>query len=131
MFHRLKIFTVHIKPDEKQPYAQPVFVREGFNIYAFVLTFLWALYHRLWIPAAGILAINFAVLALGEIHLISAGSVAILQFMVQILVGFHANDWLRAGFAKRGYIMADVTAGDSLLRAEQRYFERYLALNKA
>jgi len=66
-------------------------------------------------------------MALLRNHLLSADSTAIVQMAMNVLIGFHANDWLRAKLKKRGYITADITAADSKLRAEQRYFERHLA----
>jgi hypothetical protein len=126
MFNRMKIYTVHIKPNVPRAQEKPSFVREGFNISALILTFLWAFYHRLWRFGLLILAANILIIALGKIQIISPESTGLLQFAVQVLVGFHANDWLRAGMSKRGFIMTDISTGDSLLRAEQRYFERYL-----
>ena len=34
------------------PRDEAVFVKEGFSIAAFVLTFLWALWNRMWVVAA-------------------------------------------------------------------------------
>jgi len=127
MFGKIKIYTVHIKPGTPNPYEKPVFVREGFTIFAFAFTLFWALYHRLWKASLIILLANLLLMALLRNHLLSADSTAIVQLAMNVLIGFHANDWLRAKLKKRGYITADITAADSKLRAEQRYFERYLA----
>jgi hypothetical protein len=111
MLNRMKIYTVHIKPGDVRAQERPIFVREGFNILALIFT----------------LAANILIIALGQMKIFSPDSIGLLQFAIQILAGFHANDWLRYGLSKRGYIMADISTGDNLLRAEQRYFERYLA----
>lgn len=123
----MKIYTVHAKPDNKGSYEKPILLREGFNIYAFLFTFLWALYHRLWLVAAVIFCVNTAFVFLNEMHYLSPAHTSIIQLAVNILIGFHANDWLRSALTRRGYIMADIAASDSQLRAEQRYFERYIA----
>ena len=34
------------------PREEAVFVKEGFSIAAFVLTFVWALWNRMWVVAA-------------------------------------------------------------------------------
>jgi hypothetical protein len=62
-----------------------------------------------------------------QTHLLTMTSGALVQLALNLMIGFHANDWLRARLSRRGYIMADISAADTLLRAEQRYFERYLA----
>ena len=127
MFSHMKIYTVHIKPSNSQAYEKPLFVREGFNWWAFLLTFVWALYQRLWFLALAVFACQFGIVWLGKPHILTPESTGILQLALQVVVGFAGNDWLRAGLSRRGYIVADITAADSLLRAEQRYFERYLA----
>ncbi|NBX04077.1 MAG: DUF2628 domain-containing protein [Alphaproteobacteria bacterium] len=126
MFGGMKIYTVHIKTDASRSGEKPIFIREGFSFGAFFFTVFWALYHRLWLPAAGIMFSLWLIVQLGTHHFISSPSVGVLQLMIQVLVGYLANDWRRRALAKRGYITSDVTAADSLLRAEQRYFERYL-----
>lgn len=127
MFGRMKIYTVHVKPGTVNPYERPVFVREGFNFFAFLFTFFWALFHRLWMQAIGILLINIALMMLVRMHVMSADGIAIVQLAMNVMIGFVANDWLRAHLSKRGYIVADISAADNLLRAEQRYFERTIA----
>lgn len=127
MFGMMRIYTVHIDPAEPSASQKPTFIREGFNWIAFLLGGLWALYHRLWLPLVLILAFNGALMTLRKEHLISMAGIATMQFGFNIFVGLQANDWLRAKLARRGFLMADVTAADSKLRAEQRYFERYLA----
>jgi drug/metabolite transporter (DMT)-like permease len=127
LFGGMKIYTVHVLPDRARAYEQPVFVREGFHFFAFLFTFFWALYERLWWHAAAILLANASVMALGKALYFTPPSIAILQFCIQLFVGFYAHDWQRARLGKRGYIMADIAAADSLLRAQQRFFERHLA----
>jgi hypothetical protein len=127
-----KIYTVHIDPDVALPYEKPVFVREGFSVFAFLFMALWALYHRLWLAAAALIGFEVLMMWLDEAQMFSPVSVSILHLAGQVLMGFHANDLWRAKLRRKGYIMADITTGDittgeSLLRAEQRFFERFLA----
>lgn len=126
MLNRMKIYTVHARPGARGG-EKPIFVREGFNWMAFLFTGFWALYQRLWWPAALIVAFHIGLGALGEHHLLSPSSVGAVQLGFQVLVGYFGNDWMRARLRRRGFVMSDVTAADSQLRAEQRYFERYLA----
>jgi hypothetical protein len=126
IFGGLKIYTVHVKTDVVRSSEKPVFVREGFNPFAFFFTVLWMLSKRLWLPALGIVAAFSFIIFLGVQQVITSTSVGVLQLAMQVVIGFHANDWLRHALEKRGYITTDITTGDSMLRAERRYFERYL-----
>lgn len=123
----VKVYTVHIKPGEPGATQQPLFIKEGINIYAMVFTVFWALYHRLWGPALLIVAFNGTMYFADKAQLLSQFSFGLIDLGFRLLVAFHANDWLRARMARDGYIMTDITAADSQLRAEQRYFERALA----
>lgn len=127
MFGGVKIYTVHVKPQDKGVHHKPVFVKEGFNFAAFVLPLLWALYKRLWIPAVLIGLFDLAFIALMTQQILAQSSLNALDLTFRVLVGYQANDWLRACLNRQGYVMSDISAADSLLRAEQRYFERYLA----
>jgi Protein of unknown function (DUF2628) len=123
----MKIYTVHIPSGTTDTQEKAVFLREGFNWQAFFFGVLWALYHRLWLQAFGIVCVNVVFMALEEKNMFSSHGMWVAQFGFQVAIGFLANDWLRAKFGRRGYILADVTAADSLLRAQQRYYERLLA----
>ncbi len=122
-----KIYTVHVDPDSAHPYEKPVFIREGFNIFAFMFMALWMLYQRIWLAAAVLIVFEIAMMKLDEAGIFSPLSISIMHLAVQVLVGFHANDLQRARLRRKGYVVADIATGDSLLRAEQRFFERYLA----
>jgi hypothetical protein len=124
MFNRLKLYTVHVKASGSDALENPVFVREGFNLYAFFFTILWALYHRCYYFAALILAVNIAIVLAVEAHMISDTAATVTQVAVQFLVGAHANDMLRDKLRGKGYVVQDIAAAESLLRAQQRYFDR-------
>jgi hypothetical protein len=124
---RQQVYTVHINPKLPNAYENPVFVREGFNIYALIFSGFWTLYHRLWWPTFAIVVVELFFL-----HLFDSGTVneigrSVMEMGFALFVGFEANDWQRAGLARRGYVIADIVTGDSLIRAEQRFFDRYFA----
>lgn len=130
-FGGVKIYTVHVKQGDYRAPQRPVFVREGFNWGAFVFSGFWTLYHRMWLHTLLIFAFNVFIIALAKYHLFSHESGAVIRLGAQVMIGFWANDWLRSTLARRGYVFTDITASDSKLRAEQRYFERYLATHAA
>jgi hypothetical protein len=121
------IYTVHINPSLREPYEKAVFIEEGFSWMAFFFTGLWALYNRLWWWALGIFIFNATMLQLVDSSALTHTGIFIVQLSAQILIGSYAHDWQRAKLRKRGYIIADIVTGDSLLGAEQRFFDRYFA----
>jgi hypothetical protein len=126
MWDNVKIYTVHVRGDDRGVHHKPVFVKEGFNFLAFVVPLPYALYKRLWMPALAMLAFNVLLVFMMRHQVLGAPSISALDLGFRIIVGFQANDWVRVYLQKAGYILSDISAADSLLRAEQRYFERYL-----
>ncbi|MDE3017335.1 MAG: DUF2628 domain-containing protein [Pseudomonadota bacterium] len=123
----LKIYTVHVNPGTPQAEEKPLFVKEGFNIAAFLFPALWALCRRLWVAAAFLLAADFLLAEMLKSHVLNPAGIGSISLGIHALAGLLGNDWRRSALKRRGYIVADISAADSLLRAEQRYFERYLA----
>ncbi len=128
---RIRVYTVHVNPAQANAYEAAEFVEEGFNWKAFLFGALWALYHRLWQPALYVVVVNMLIAQLLTGGMITHTGGVVLQLGVQMLVGFYANDWRRARLQRRNYLTADIVAGDSLLRAEQRFFERYFPLTSS
>jgi hypothetical protein len=126
MLNFIHIYTVHAKRGYQAEENLPLFVREGFNLWAFLFTLLWAFYHRLWLVSALMLGFNAIVMMLEQREIITSISATVLLLAMQVITGFHGNDWLRSKLKKRGFITTGIVTGDSLIRAEQRYFERHL-----
>ncbi len=124
IFRGMKIYTVHVPAGAADAQEKAIFLREGFNMFAFFFHFLWAFYHRLWLPGFMVMAIFVAFGMAKELGLFNEPALGVLHMGTMVLIGYHANDWLRAKLSRGGYVLTDVTAADSLLRAEQRYFER-------
>ena len=120
------VYTVHIDPSLPHPYEEAQFVEEGFNWRAFLFSAIWALYNRLWLFFAILICVSCLIIAFSW-HGISVMGIIFIQFAWHLFVGYTGNDWLRAKFKSKGFITADIVTGDSLLRAEQRFFDRYFA----
>jgi hypothetical protein len=122
----MKVYTVHIDPDNRPPQGEPEFIREGFHLWGFIFGNFWLLYQRLWWQFGVVTAANVAVawmpvyLGLHEI------STAVIQIAINVWVGIEGNDWLRDKLKRQGYIVADIVTGDSDTVAELRFYERYL-----
>lgn len=123
----IKTYTVHVKPDAPSPLETAALVKEGFHLWAFIFGIVWALYHRLWGMALLYLLCNIALGVMGERLGMSDAGLAIVQLGFQAIMAYLADDFLRAGLKKQGYIIADIVTAESDLRAELRFFERYAA----
>ncbi len=123
---RLHVYTAHINPALPTPYEEAVFVEEGFNWKAFLFTGLWTLYNRLWLNTL-VVALVTGVIVLFYLRGLSYNAVASLLIACNTIIGYHANDWLRSRLKRRGFVIADIVTGDSILRAEQRFFDRYFS----
>lgn len=127
MFNSLKLYTVHTKAGSDHTRDKPIFLREGFNWYAFLFTFIWALYQRLWGFALVFFLANVGIIFAIRFGILNDISGTIVQLALQVMAGFQANDFLRTKLQKKGFVFQDITSGDSLLRAEQRYFDRLVS----
>lgn len=121
-----RLYSVHLNPKDPRPYESPVFVPEGFNFYAFVFGFLWALYHRIWLPAFIFIGLSVCVKVAAEYGDLSLPSTFILDLGIRLMIGMAANDLRRDTLEKRGWVTSDVVIADSLLEAERRYYDRHL-----
>jgi hypothetical protein len=128
---RLHIYTVHVNPALPHPYEAAEFIEEGFNWKAFFFIWIWAAYNRLWWQAIGLFALTMLLLHLFSSGMFTHVGASIIDIAVRFLVGAYANDWKRKRLQKNGYITSDIVSGDSLLRGQQRFFDRYFATHPA
>ena len=125
----MSVYTVH-EPPLRATEASPdperfVFVRDGFYFWAFLLTPLWMLWHRLWlvlliyvIVAAGVQnAVHFAGVGV-------AGS-ALAMLLIAFLAGVEASTLRRFTLARRGWRQVGVVGGSNAEAAERRFFDAW------
>ncbi len=124
MFRRTKLFTVHIHPDGVQPYDSTRFVPEGFSLMAFVFHGFWLWCHRAWFTGLVVTLLVVGLHLAGTHHHMTMESVGLLGFLLRVFVGLQAYDMQREALKRRGFVMVDVVAADSLLDAQQRFFDR-------
>ncbi len=123
-FNKAKLYSVHINPEHEEPFETAEFVQEGFNIYAFIFTGLWMLYHKIWASGIVIILLMGLIAALGASFSFNPMSVLVLRVGLQIMIGLEANDLRRRYLSERGFIVSDIVTGTTLLDAQQRYFDR-------
>jgi hypothetical protein len=131
----MPVYTVHAptrndrhRDDDTLAYtARFVFVRDGFHFWAFLLTPLWMLRHRMWLEFIVYLlvlgGVTFALRRLGVAE--SAG--VWVGLLIALLVGIEASSLRRWKLARRGYENLGVVVGEDLEDAERRFFDGWVA----
>ncbi len=119
----MRIYMVHVAPETGHADPDPLMVKDGFAIFAFLFTVFWALWHRMWFVAVSIFA-GWLVLE-GLYQLIGASDVlrGLGSLAYSIFIGFGANDWLSASLRRRGHSLAGVVAAPRVDAALRRWFD--------
>ena len=123
-------FTVHAPPPRQGDTASApdrfVFVRDGFHVWAFVLTPIWLLRYRLWLAFAIYVVISIAL----AVVLRWTGAGTTVQFLaglvVSLLIGLEAASIRRRKLAWKRWSMLGFVVGDDLETAEHRFFGEWV-----
>ena len=118
-----KIFTVHEKPEMHEPTERVVLVREGFSYAALVFHVLWLAANRLWLAGFIYAATSVTLMEIGHAIGLSPITTVMLQLLLQALLAANAYDITRWQLNRQGYREAGVLIADSVMAAEQRYYE--------
>ena len=126
----MAVYTVHgparyYGNDVRTAPDQLVFVRDGFYVWAFVGTFLWLLWHRLWLALIGYLVVSAALE--GALWAIGAGASTRMWAMavVALFMGFEASSLRRWTLSRRKWRQLDIVVADDEESAERRFFHRW------
>jgi hypothetical protein len=120
----MRLYTVHVLPGDPDPGETIVLVEEGFCWPAFLLSPLWALWHRLWLVALLLLAVGAAVS--GAAYLLGPDPIShgAASLGTAVLIGYFANDLRRWTLERRGYRLDKVVSGAGADEALGRYLDR-------
>ncbi len=118
----MRLFSVHLQVWSAAADGEAQFVRQGFCWPAFFFPTLWALWNRLWVLAAILLAARLALS--GLIVFLVADPVApiVLVFALHLLIGLSANDWRRWFLTRGGLVETAMVAAPNRIAAERRFF---------
>jgi hypothetical protein len=123
----MSIYTVHAPPPRNSVSAPDperfVFVRDGFHFWAFLLTPLWLLWHRLWLV---LLIYLIAIFAAGQAMRyagVDPGGRFLVLLLVSLLIGLEASTLRRFTLARRGWRNVGVVGGTNAEAAERRFFD--------
>ena len=124
----MNTYTVHLRRHGLDPERDVVLVKEGFSWLAFFLSFLWALWHQLWLAAALILAAHIAI-SVG-IHYLRPDPLtqATVVLGVAAIIGYLANDYRQEKLAQLGFAVDAVVSGLNKDHALRRYLDTDPAL---
>jgi hypothetical protein len=118
----LRVYTAHLPPASSDD-PMPALVKEGFSWPGFFFGVVWALWHRLWIEAAALLALFIAAGVAFDAAGIGEPFDSVVMFAIALLVGFNGNDWRRQSLRRRGYQEAGVVVGPDADTALRRFLD--------
>ncbi|MCB8819226.1 DUF2628 domain-containing protein [Microvirga rosea] len=123
-------YTLHLardaRPGDPAALDDAEIVKDGFSWGAFVFTFFWFFFHRLWLAGLFVLVAVVAlhgVLTLLDVHPASRFAADVL---FQILIGLEANSLRRWTYERRGRPGVDVVTAADRDEAEAKAFARWL-----
>jgi len=117
----MKLYTVHLRRHGLDPVRDLVLVTDAFSWPAFFFGWLWALWHRLWLPA---LIMFVAEMAVGGAMALAGAddvSTAVAAFGLRVIVGYLGNDLRRWALERRHFVEMGVVAAADLEGAEHRF----------
>lgn len=126
----MKSYTVHERPSppvERLDRAEALeFVKDGFNIFAFVVPPIWMIANRLWLVLFGYLVVYAAC----ELVISLMGAPASIRGPIilglSLLVGFEADSLRRWTLNRRGWMMVGTVTGENEAVCHRRFFEQWV-----
>lgn len=106
-------YSIYAKPNDV---AGAIFLPDSFSWGAFVFTWVWALWNRMWIVAVLVISLMFIASVLPTVPQF------LLALGVNIVMGLHGNDLLGWSLTRRKYAEIGLSNGSSLEEAELRFY---------
>jgi hypothetical protein len=119
----MRLYTVHLRRHGLDPDRDVVLVKEGFCWPSLLFGPLWALWHGLWLVAAGLAAIELVVAAVSTGLALEPFAKTVVAAAVSVGVGFVANDLRRWTLARRNFELVSVVSGDTVDSAVRRFLD--------
>jgi hypothetical protein len=126
----MSVYTVHEPPlRAADALADPerfVFVRDGFYAWAFLLTPLWMLWHRLWLVFVSYVVLSAVLDSALRLAGASALAITLVGLLISLLIGLEAATLQRLTLRRRGWRNVGVVSGDDVEDAERRFFDAWV-----
>ena len=110
-----------LKPPDGKP-DRVAFVPEGFAPGAVVFTFLWALWHRMWVVAVILFVIAAGLSIAMGLEVLDKGIGSLIQFGIGLIFGFEARSLQAQSLERAGFRRAGLIEASGLEAAELTYF---------
>jgi hypothetical protein len=124
----MPVYTVHGPVADGADLAATdkfAFVRDGFHFWAAVASVIWLAWHRLWLALICwivlIVAVDVGLARLG----VGRGSIALVDLLLALLLGFEAASLKRWTLSRRKWRQLDIVVADDEESAERRFFDRW------
>lgn len=119
----MRLYSVFLRKHGIAPDKDLVLVKEGFSWPAFLFTFLWALWLRMWWPAVGLFAVVVLV-SLAASHLVVPEAYeSLISLSLVIAIGFVGNDIRRWWLEQREFTEVAVVSGRNSEEAMRRFLD--------
>jgi hypothetical protein len=123
-------YTLHLardaRPGDPAALDEAEIVKDGFSWGAFILTFLWFFYHRLWLAGIFVLLVLVALNAAFNVLDVHPAARFAAEVLLQILIGLEANSLRRWTYERHGRPAVDVVTAADRDDAEAKTFARWL-----
>ena len=119
----MRVYTVHLQRRAPSPNRNAVVIREGFSWLAFLLGPVWALAHRMWFTAAGVVSAYALIFLAAGLAGLDEATTVVLVAGAAAIVGFCANDWRRTALEARGWQLAGLAAAADKDAALRRFVD--------
>ena len=130
----MPVYTVHAPTASSAAIAATdkfAFVRDGFHVWAALLSVVWLAWHRLWLALVGwtvlVAAIHFAMGRFG----VGNDTIFLVGVLFALLLGFEAASLERWTLSRRNWRQLDIVVADNEEAAERRFFDRWTAKQRA
>jgi len=125
----MAVYTVHAPAsygvDVRTTSDRLVFVRDGFYVWAFVFSFVWLIWHRLWLALFGYVVISIASNIVLRSFGLDFGARAFVAVIIALLIGLEAGSLRRWKLSRRKWRQLDVVVAKNEEEAERRFFDRW------
>jgi len=126
----MPVYTVHAPATNNLDFRATdrfTFVRDGFHVWAAILSVVWLAWHRLWLALIGWIVV-LTVLDIAMVRLgVGREAVSLVNVLLALLLGFEAASLKRWTLSRRNWRQLDVVVADDEEAAERRFFDRWTA----
>lgn len=118
-----QLYTAYVRPAVVHDDGALTLIKDGFNWPAFLLAVPWALWHRMWIVAAALIAAQVVLGLLPGLVGLGETVSAVLSMGLAVAVGLTGADLRDWSLRRRGFVAADVVVAENREMAERRFLE--------